>query len=276
MPVESISVGSVEIARVSDGSMLGSPSFFFSGIPPDMYGPALGDDLTEQGKIEVEFGSFLVRSSGKMILVDTGMGNKRGAPGGLLPDNLRAIGVALEDIDIVVNTHLHVDHVGWNCIEKSDTFVPTFPNAEYWVVEKEWDFWTGDPDLVAEEGQYLTSDVLPLRDSPQLKLVDGEAAITSEVSPLPTAGHTPGHSSLAVSSAGETAIILGDVAHHPAHLERLWIAAVDELPRTSRRTKRALAQRLVEEQLLVAAGHFASGAFGRLVMVDGRRSWRTL
>lgn len=276
MPVTSMTVGSVEIARVSDGSMFGSPAYFFAGIPPDMYGPALGDDLTEQGTFEVEFGSFLVRSSGRTILIDTGMGNKRGAPGGLLPDNLRAIGVALEDIDIVVNTHLHADHVGWNCTEKNGDFVPTFPNAEYWVAEKEWDFWTSDPNLVAEEGKYLTSDVLPLHDSPQLKLVDGEAAITSEISLLPTPGHTPGHSSLAVSSAGETAIILGDIAHHPAHLERLWIAAVDELPRTSRRTKRALAQRLIDEQLLVAAGHFASGAFGRLVMVDGQRSWQTL
>ena len=93
---------------------------------------------------------------------------------------------------------------------------------------------------------------------------------------MPTLGHTPGHSSLAISSAGESAIILGDIAHHPLHLERLRIASVDELPRTSRRTKRALAQRLIDEQLLVAAGHFSSGAFGRLVMANGRRSWRTL
>jgi glyoxylase-like metal-dependent hydrolase (beta-lactamase superfamily II) len=143
-------------------------------------------------------------------------------------------------------------------------------------VEKEWDFWTNDPDLVTEEGPHLESDVLPLRDSPQLKLVGGESTITPEVSLLPTPGHTPGHSSLAVSSAGESAIILGDVAHHPLHLERLWIAAIDELPRTSRRTKRALAQRLIEERLLVAAGHFASGAFDRLVMADGNRKWQAL
>lgn len=140
MPVESVTVGSVEIARVTDGSMFGSPAFFFSGIPPDMYGPALGKDLTERGTVEVTFGSFVVRSSGKTILVDTGMGNKRGAPGGLLPGNLKAIGLAPEDIDVVFNTHLHIDHVGWNCTERDGAFVPTFPNAEYWVAAKEWDF----------------------------------------------------------------------------------------------------------------------------------------
>jgi glyoxylase-like metal-dependent hydrolase (beta-lactamase superfamily II) len=276
MPLDRVSVGSVEIVRVTDGTMMGLPAFFFSGIPPSMYESALGDDLKSNGLIDVEFGSFLVRSSGKTLLIDTGMGNKRGSQGGRLLDSLKQVGVTPDDIDVVMNTHLHVDHVGWNCIERDGVYVPTFPNAEYWVAEQEWSFWTSDPDLVAEEGQYLVSDVLPLGESPQLKLVDGEAAITPEVSLLPTPGHTPGHSSLAITSAGESAIILGDVAHHPLHLERLWIASVDELPRTSRRTKRALAQRLIDEQLLVAAGHFASGGFGRLVMADGKRSWRTL
>jgi glyoxylase-like metal-dependent hydrolase (beta-lactamase superfamily II) len=106
--------------------------------------------------------------------------------------------------------------------------------------------------------------------------VDGEAAVTTELSLLPTPGHTPGHCSLAVASAGERAVILGDVAHHPLHLVRLWIAAIDELPRVSRRTKRALAERLIEEQALVAGGHFGSGSFGRLVLADGRRVWRPL
>ena len=165
MPVDRVTVGSVEIVRVTDGSMFGSPAFFFSGIPSDMYGPALADDLTPNGTVEVEFGSFLVRSSGKTLLIDTGMGNKRGSPGGRLLDSLKQLGVRPGDIDVVMNTHLHIDHVGWNCIEQDGAYVPTFPNAEYWVAEKEWSFWTSDPGLVSEEGQYLESDVLPLRDS---------------------------------------------------------------------------------------------------------------
>ena len=277
MTHERVTVGSVEIVCVSDGEMRAHPTFMFSGIPPEMYTPALGADLAGDGTFAVKFGSFLVRSSGRTVLVDTGMGAKSArSPGGALLSNLEALGVGAEDIDVVVNTHLHVDHVGWNCIASDGGgYVPTFPNAEYWIARKEWEYWT-DPVIVAEDGGYLLTDVVPLTESPQLRLVDGEAAITPELSLLPTPGHTPGHSSIAVASAGERAIILGDVAHHPLHLERLWIAAIDELPRVSRRTKRALAQRLIEEQLLVAGGHFAAGSFGRLVLADGRRSWRGL
>ena len=275
MAPDRITVGSVEIVSVSDGVMRGPPSFFFSGIPPEMYAPALAGDLKD-GMIDINFGTFLVRSSGRTVLIDTGAGTKVPAmPGGRLLTNLERLGVRPDDVDIVVNTHLHVDHVGWNCTERDGKFVPTFPNAEYWIARDEWDYWT-EPQIVAEEAPHLTTDVLPLKDSPQLHLADGEAAITPELSLLPTPGHTPGHRSIAVASAGERAIILGDIAHHPLHLTRLWIASVDELPRVSRRTKRALADRLIEEQLLVAAGHFTPGSFGRLVLADGHRSWQPL
>lgn len=276
MVTERVTVGSVEIVSVSDGVMRAPPSAMFAGIPHELYTAALGDDLAEDGTFAVKFGSFLVRSSGKTVLIDTGAGPKIPAlmPGGQLLDNLARLGVRPDDIDIVVNTHLHIDHVGWNCSERDGAFVPTFPKAEYWIARKEWDYWT-DPTIVAEEGPHLKTDVLPLKDSPQLRLVDGEAAVTPELSLLPTPGHTPAHSSIAVASAGERAIILGDVAHHPLHLVRLWIAVLDELPRVSRRTKRMLAQRLIEEQLLVAGGHFPA-SFGRLVMAGGQRAWQPL
>ncbi len=276
MANERVTVGSVEIVSVVDGEMRAHPSFMFAGIPPQLYIPALGDDAAEDGTFAVKFGSFLVRSSGRTVLVDTGMGAKNPqTPGGALLANLGRLGIRAEDVDVVVNTHLHLDHVGWNCTERDGAYVPTFPKAEYWISRTEWDYWT-DPTTAAEEGEHIAKDVLPLKDSPQLRLVDGEAAVTPELSFLPTPGHTPGHCSLAVASAGERAIILGDVAHHPLHLVRLWVAAVDELPRLSRRTKRALVERLIEEQVLVAAGHFMPGSFGRFVLADGQRAWRPL
>ncbi|MEX1255627.1 MAG: MBL fold metallo-hydrolase [Dehalococcoidia bacterium] len=178
-----------------------------------------------------------------------------------------------DDIGLVVNTHLHVDHVGWNCTERDGAYVATFPKARYWIAQ-EWDFWT-DPDMAGEE-PYIPTDVLPLKESPQLHLAEGEAAITPEVSLLPTPGHTPGHCSVAVASGGETAIILGDVAHHPLNLVRIWVASVDELPRLSRRTKRALVERLIREQILVAGGHFSPNSFGQIVQANGQRAWRPL
>ena len=275
MVTERITVGNVEIASVLDGEMRGSPSFFFAGIPPELYTPALGSDL-DNGAMRVKFGSFLVRSAGKTVLVDTGAGPRNPAmPAGKLIENLAAIGVQPDDIDVVVNTHLHVDHVGWNCDERDGVFVPTFPKAEYWINRIEWDYWT-EPANAAEEGAHITQGVLPLRNSPQLKLVDGELAITPELQLLSTPGHTPGHISIGVASAGESAIILGDVAHHPLNLVRIWVAAVDELPRISRRTKRTLIERLIREQTLVCGGHFTPGSFGRFVMADGQRAWHPL
>jgi glyoxylase-like metal-dependent hydrolase (beta-lactamase superfamily II) len=277
MTMERATVGNVEIASVFDGVLRVHPSFLFAGIPPDMYGPALEDERDEHGDLPINRGGFLLRSSGRTVLVDTGVGDKR--PETRLESKLLAslgrLSVRPEEVDVVVNTHLHFDHVGWNCSERDGGYVPTFPNAEYWISRTEWEFWT-DPATAAEEGPHLATDVLPLKDSPQLRLVDGEAAITPELSLLPTPGHTPGHCSVAIASAGERGIVLGDVAHHPLHLIRIWVAAIDELPRVSRRTKRALAQRMIEEQLLVAAGHFTPNPFGRLVLADGRRSWRPL
>jgi glyoxylase-like metal-dependent hydrolase (beta-lactamase superfamily II) len=275
MVAERVTVGSVEVISVIDGEMRGPPSFFFAGIPPELSTPALGNDL-QNGNIRVKFGSFLVRSGGKTVLVDTGAGPRNPAmPGGKLLDNLASIGVRPDDIDVVVNTHLHVDHVGWNCSEHGGAVVPTFPNAEYWINRTEWDYWT-EPQNAAEEGAHITEGVLPLKDRPQLKLVDGEVSITRELQLLSTPGHTPGHVSIGIASGGESAIILGDVAHHPLNLVRIWIAAVDELPRLSRRTKRALVERLIREQTLVCGGHFTPGSFGRFVMLDGRRAWQPL
>jgi glyoxylase-like metal-dependent hydrolase (beta-lactamase superfamily II) len=273
---ERVTVGNVEIWSVTDGVMPAHPSFLFSGVPPEMYQAALGSELNSEGLLPIKRGSFLVRSSGKTTLVDTGIGDKNPElPGGDLLSNLEQFGVRLDEIDFVVNTHLHFDHVGWNCVQRNGTFVPTFPKAEYWIASKEWDFWS-DPAILSEEGPHLRTDVLPLKDSPQLRLVEGEAAITPELSLLPTPGHTPGHTSVAVASAGQRAVILGDVAHHPLHLIRFWIAAIDELPRVSRRTKRELAKRLIAEQALVAGGHFTPDSFGRLVLLDGRRSWQAV
>jgi len=276
MTVERINVGSVEIVSVIDGVMRAHPAFMFSGIPEQLTRAALGEDLGEDGLFPVKLGSFLVRSSGRTVLIDTGAGVKNPAMrGGELLDNLERLGVRPEDVDVVVNTHLHVDHVGWNCVERDGALVPTFPKAEYWIARPEWDYWT-EPTVAGEEGGHITTDVLPLKDSPRLRLADGEAAITPELSLLSTPGHTPGHCSIGVASAGERAVILGDVAHHPLHLIRIWVAAVDELPRASRRTKRRLVERLIGEQLLVAGGHFTPGSFGRFIMVEGRRAWQPL
>ncbi len=276
MTVYRVTVGNVEIAEAFDGLIRVHPSFLFSAIPPELYREALGEELPGEGTLAIKRGGFLVRSAGRCVLVDTGVGTKNEQTGQAeLLSSLRRLGVAPEQIDVVVNTHLHFDHVGWNCSLESGRYVPTFPHAEYWISRMEWDFWT-DPVTLAEEGAHLASDVLPLAESGRLHLFEGEAAVTPELTLLPTPGHTPGHHSVLVVSGGERAVILGDVAHHPLHLIRIWVCAIDESPRQSRRTKRSLARRLIEEEALVVAGHFTPASFGRLALVDGRRVWRAI
>jgi len=271
-----VTVGSVEIADVYDGVLEAHPTFLFSGIPPSMYEEALGAELVASGSLPIKRGGFLVRSSGKNVLVDTGVGLKNPRmQDSVLLQSLEKLGVRPNDVDVVINTHLHFDHVGWNCSERGGGYVPTFPNAEYWISRAEWDFWT-DPLVLNEDGAHLKTDVLPLKDSPQLHLYEGEAAVTPELTLMPTPGHTPGHASVAVTSDGERAVILGDVAHHPLHLIRIWVCAIDESPRLSRRTKRKLAEMLVDQGALVAGGHFTPNSFGRLVMLEGRRAWAAL
>jgi glyoxylase-like metal-dependent hydrolase (beta-lactamase superfamily II) len=224
----------VEIVSVIDGEMRGPPSFFF-GIPRAVHARPGRRSPERQRPRQVR--QLSRAGGGKTVLVDTGAGPRNPAMPAASSSVTSRPSAEAGDIDIVVNTHLHVDHVGWNCSERDGAFVPTFPNAEYWIDRTEWDYWA-DPLNAAEEGAHITEGVLPLSESPQLRLIDGEVAITPELQLLSTPGHTPGHVSIGIASGGESAIILGDVAHHPLNLVRIWIAAVDELPRCAARSVR--------------------------------------
>jgi glyoxylase-like metal-dependent hydrolase (beta-lactamase superfamily II) len=119
--------------------------------------------------------------------------------------------------------------------------------------------------------------VWPLEELGLLELMQGEHALTSELTALPTPGHTPGHMSILISSQGERALILGDAVHHPAQLQEPdWVSRADMDPDQARVTRRALLDRLESEETLIAAGHFPAPGFGNLVRLNGRRYWQPL
>ena len=163
-----------------------------------------------------------MRSQGKTILVDTGIGDKDRAyfPKGRLPEAMREYGVTPGDIDIVLATHIHIDHVGWHTRIEGETCVPMFPSSKYVFNREEWDFFTSDEEAAKDDRQYVRDCVLPLRDVANIDLVEGEHALTDEIHLLPTPGHTPAHVSVAIASGGETGIIIGDFCHHPAQAVR--------------------------------------------------------
>ena len=181
---------------------------------------------------------------------------------------MKAKGVTPEDVDVVLHTHLHPDHVGWNMSGDA----PTFPNARYYVPQADWDFFSG---ALAANPQM--EKVIPLKELGRLELYDGEITITSEVTTLPTPGHTMGHCSVLVNSGGEKVLIAGDLAHHPAQVDRPeWSAAADMDPNGASATRKKILDQLVEEGHVAAFCHFPGEGFGRIVESNGKRVFQAL
>ena len=214
--------------------------------------------------------SHVIRSEGTTILVDTGVG----PPGlwddweaeeeGLLPSSLEALGVALDDVDIVFFTHLHIDHVGWNADLDG---VPLFPRARYVV----------HTDAVAE--------VMSRRDEPHVRRcieplletfdeVTGDTEIAAGVVAFTASGHAPGHMGLRISSNGAEAVVLADAVPHPAQLDHPdWVFAFDDDRVESTTTRVALVDELIRGDGLVICGHFPGAGIGRIATRAGSHVW---
>jgi glyoxylase-like metal-dependent hydrolase (beta-lactamase superfamily II) len=249
-------------------------------IPREAWRPYLGDrDPAEIEESRVL--TFVIRSRGKTILVDTGVGAWglwRFGDGHLL-DSLAEIDVSPESVDFVLPTHLHPDHVGWNMRPSPNGPVPSFPNARYLFQQRDWDHFTS-PDFLNGDPQrsgMIRAAVLPLKDTGLMDLTGSEAAITEDVTLLHTPGHTPGSVSVLVQSGGESALLLGDAAHHAVQLtETDWSPLADIDPVLSARSRRAVVEQAARMNAYVAGAHFAASdpAFGRMVQFEGRRVWR--
>lgn len=284
---ERLKVGNAEIAVATDAEFRYVPAQFIPGVPADRWRPYLkGAD--PEALLESRVTTYVVRSQGKNILVDAGVGRHglwRFGDGHLL-DSLKELDLAPEDIDYVLPTHLHLDHVGWNTTPTPNGPVPTFPRARYLFQQADWDAFTSDEFLNRPSVSPMSANmqnmirlaVLPLKDTGLMDLIGPEQVITDEVTLLHTPGHTPGSVSVLVQSGSEAALLVGDAAHNPAQFtESDWSPAVDIDPSLSARSRKALAEQAVRLQALVAGGHLAppdEPAFGRIILMDGRPMWR--
>jgi glyoxylase-like metal-dependent hydrolase (beta-lactamase superfamily II) len=167
-------------------------------------------------------------------------------------------------VDAVVCTHLHVDHVGWNTMLEGDKWVPTFPKARYLIGRKEYEHWMGEGD---EEQQVILSDsIAPIFEAGLAELVDMDHRLSPEVRLVPTAGHTPGHVSVAIESKGERALITGDFMHHPSQIARPhWCPPFDHDTAASTQTRKAMIEDLADGPVLVIGTHFAAPTAGHIV-----------
>lgn len=281
MSSNAIQIGNVEITAVIDAEVPRAPrEACFPALPDEAFAPFRAFMADDGVSIPITVTSYLVRSAGKLILVDTGIGGKPRPyfPVGRLPDALAEHGVTVEDIDIVLATHIHIDHVGWHTTAVGEAFAPTFPNATYVFNRPEWEFFTSPAESAADDRLYVRDSVLPLRDAAiDVQLVEGEHRLTEDLTLLQTPGHTPAHVSVAIASQGESGVIIGDVCHHPAQVTHTdWCPIFDMNPVLSARSREALMQTIETERMTMLAGHFAAPGFGRIVRVEGQRFWRGL
>ena len=273
-------IGGVDLTVVNDGVFWQDAGAVFGLVPRVMW-ERQAPPMDERYRIPLGLNSVLVRSRGKLVLIDTGVGGKPGdrdiaspAEDGTLLTSLAAIGVAPGDIDVVVNTHLHFDHCGWNTSTlagDAERFVPTFPNARYVVNAIEWD--EANHPNERTRGTYFARNLDPIRE--HLDLIDGEHHITDEVIFVPAPGHTAGHSTVVIRSGQEWGVYLGDMAQHRAQLERTaWVSSFDTLPLVSIETKRKLMDECVEANALVMYTHGAYPGTGRITRTpEGFRKW---
>ncbi len=287
-----LTVGNVDVLALTDGG--GDFPFPLSQLFPDVsaeawapfrqrYPELFGDPDTWRN----HYGCYLLRSQGRTILVDTGIGSQATNPGmvtmlaggvdGRLMAELQAAGVRPEDVDTVFFTHLHPDHVGWNLQqEDGGRYRPTFPRARYVAHRADWDTFRRpevQQALAGVAGAYVEQTLTPLESLGSLDLADGERVLSEEV----TALHTPGSMSLLIASGGERAIIVGDAIAHPAQVEHPdWGIAFDFDAEAALQTRNRLLDRIEAEGLTVTACHFPEPGFGRVVRLEGRRTWQAL
>jgi len=275
-------LGDCELLVVSDGVLRLDAGTVFGVTPRVMWEPLVGP-LDEEHRLAVGLNCLLVRSQGKLILVETGVGNKTtrvpGAAGvaqaGTLLDDMARQGIRPEDVDIVINTHLHFDHCGGNTRYRDGKLALTFPRAQYFLQKGEWE--EANHTNERTRASYLPENLEPLANSRQLELVEGEAEVIRGLRILPAPGHTAAHAIVEVASAGQTALYIGDLAQHPLMLERLaWISSFDVLPLVALETKKRILERAVVEDALLVCVHCPPPGLGHLRLVSGRRRWETL
>jgi glyoxylase-like metal-dependent hydrolase (beta-lactamase superfamily II) len=277
-------IGGVTVTRIVEREMTADWAHLLADTSADkisqhlpwMYPMFVDDD----GNPLMSISALGIETPDYKMIVDTCIGNDRSLPGHGIDQflvntpflkKLEAAGFGRYEVDIVICTHLHIDHVGWNTMLVDGEWVPTFPNARYLFCVEEWNHWTE----TEEKGLALTLDdaVQPVIDAGLHEFVPNDHRITGEIRLEPSPGHTPGHVCVHIESAGHRALITGDAAHHPVQLvEPSWSANSDSDPTQAAVTRRRLVGELADSNALVIGTHFRTPAAGRIIKLpDGYR-----
>jgi len=261
----SLTLGDFELSIFSDGTYPLDGGAFFGVVPKIMWSRKVASD--ERNYVQAGLNSLLIRAehprTGKQnVLVETGMGNKLsdrmvkfyGQPAQLLA-NLAAGGVAPEDIDIVINTHLHFDHCGWNTLRKDGKIVPTFPRAKYYAPEGEWQYARRPSERDAIS--YIPDNYDPLVQSGQMTLLKGGEEIVPGISVKTFPGHTEHMQAVIVESGGRTVCYTSDLIPTTAHIDITWGMAFDLYPLQTIESKKQYYAKAIPEKWVTVFTHDA-------------------
>src|SRR5713101_7183067 len=218
-------LGDFELTVVSDGTYFLDGGGFFGVVPKSLWSKKVAAD--DQNRVAAGLNSLLVRTGEKNVLIETGIGNKLSEkmvriytqPAKLL-ENLYSAGIAPEDIDIVINTHLHFDHCGWNTVRQDGKIAPTFPRAKYYAPEGERQYarHPSERDAIS----FISENYDPLVESGQMTLLKGGEEIVPGISVKTFPGHTAHMQAVIVGSGGKTACYISDLIPTRAHLDVSW------------------------------------------------------
>jgi glyoxylase-like metal-dependent hydrolase (beta-lactamase superfamily II) len=279
--MNSMRLGSFDLAIVSDGTYFLDGGNFFGIVPKVLWQKRAEPD--ELNRLSVGLNSVLLRGGGKTVLIETGIGNKLSekmarnfAPQAKLLENLRAAECAPEQVDIVINSHLHFDHCGWNTVRDiSGKIAPTFPNATYYAPRGEWE--VGKLQRERDWVSYISDNYDPLISSGQMKLLEGNETILPGISVETFPGHTRSMVAIHIESEGQRACYISDLIPTTNHLDLTWGMSFDLFPLETIENKKRFYARAIPEKWMVIFTHDPKVPVARMERTpEGRLSFKTV
>jgi glyoxylase-like metal-dependent hydrolase (beta-lactamase superfamily II) len=250
--------GNFELTVLSDGKYWLDGGSMFGVVPKVMWERKFPPD--EMNRLRMGLNSLLIRSDEHTVLVETGIGNKLSEKSKKIFGNEEKLlasfgeaGVSPEDVDVVINTHLHFDHCGWNTMMKAGKVIPTFPRAKYYIQRGEWEH--GQRQLERDRVSYISDNYNPLIESGQAELISGDREIVPGISVRLYPGHTMNMQSVIVKSQGRTACYISDLIPTTAHLDLTWVMAYDLFPLQSIESRKTFYAEAFPNQWLIVFTH---------------------
>jgi glyoxylase-like metal-dependent hydrolase (beta-lactamase superfamily II) len=282
MRIKELSLGEFRVFGLCDGHFSLDGGAMFGVVPKVLWEKKAPADPSN--RIRLSLNSLLIQTPKALVLVETGIGTKSlqkfsdiyaiSLEPGLLP-SLRQAGFQAEDIDYVINTHLHFDHCGGNTsLQEGRGILPAFPKAKYIIQEGEWNDALHPNER--DKTSYLTENFLPLEKARQLSLIKGDAEILEGIEVVLTPGHTASHQSIKITSQGRVLFYLGDLVPSSAHIGLSYVMSYDLYPLETLKTKKKIYEQALAKDWTLAFVHDPVHYFGKVARVGQKFEFRAV